>query len=107
MAKEENVKKMLEILDKAWGIMPSAIIYTDDYVYVLFPLDDSKEKWQEVSFTMPEGSIETRELTAKEALIYLMEEVTKGLPNYVELPIVTEIEDLDAVKEKVKGVLQR
>ncbi len=105
MAKEENVKKMLEILDKAWETTPSIIIYTDDYVYVLVPLDESKEKWQEVSFTVPEGSIEMRELTVKEALIYLMEEVTKGLPNYVKLPVVTEIENLDEVKEKVKSVL--
>ncbi len=105
MSKEENVNKMLEILNRAWEVTPSTIIHTDDYVYVLFPLDEQKEKWQEVSFMMPEGSIEIRELTAKEALIYFMEEVTKGLPNYVELPVVTELKDLDSVKEKVKGVL--
>nr|HDO80248.1 hypothetical protein [Candidatus Bathyarchaeota archaeon] len=104
MAKAENVQKMLEILDRAWEVTPSVIIYTDDYIYVLFPLDGEKERWQEASFTIPDGSIETRELSAKDALFYLIEEITKGLPNYIELPIVTELKDLESVKEKVKSI---
>ncbi|MEM1722358.1 MAG: hypothetical protein QXK43_01155 [Candidatus Jordarchaeales archaeon] len=102
MAKEENIKKMIEMLDKAWEVTPSIIIYTEDYVYTLFPIDDKKERWQEVSFTIPDGSIEIRELTTKDALIYLMEEITKGLPNYVKIPVVTELNELNEIKEKIK-----
>lgn len=105
MSKNENVSKMLKYIDDAWSNTPSIIISTNDYVYCLFPTDStSKEKWVEVSFTLQDSSLEERALAPKEALIYLMEEITHGLPEYAELPIVLKIEDLDNLKKKIKGL---
>jgi hypothetical protein len=105
MSKEENISQMVKHIDEAWSNTPSIIISTTDYVYCLFPTDSaSKEKWVEVSFTLQDASLEKRTLNAKEALIYLMEEITHGLPEYAELPIVLKIEDLDNLKKKIKGV---
>lgn len=103
MSKDENISKLLKYIDDAWSNTPSIIISTKDYVYCLFPTDStSKEKWVEVSFTLQDASLEKRDLTPKEALIYLMEEITHGLPEYAELPLVLKIEDLDNLKKKIK-----
>lgn len=105
MSKEENIRKMLKYIDDAWSNTPSIIISTKDYIYCLFPTDStSKEKWVEVSFTLQDASLEERSLTSKEALIYLLEEITHGIPEYAEIPIILKIEDLDNLKEKIKGL---
>ncbi|MGQ9719797.1 MAG: hypothetical protein ACUVXA_00545 [Candidatus Jordarchaeum sp.] len=104
MSKEENIQKMLKIIDDAWANTPSIIISTKDYVYCLFPTDPAdKDNWIEASFTLQDASLEQRILTVKEALVYLLEEVTHGLPGYIDMPIVLEIADLDKIKEKIKG----
>lgn len=104
MSKDENIEKMLKIIDDAWSNTPSIIISTNDYVYCLFPTDSTtKENWVEASFTLQDASLEERTLTAKEALLYLLEEVTHGLPGYIDMPIALEIGDLEKVKEKIKG----
>jgi hypothetical protein len=103
MSKDENVSKILKYIDDAWSNTPSVIISTKDYIYCLFPTDStSKENWVEVSFTLQDASLEKRTLTPKEALIYLMEEITHGLPEYAELPLISKIEDLDNLKKKIK-----
>ncbi|MEX2751982.1 MAG: hypothetical protein Q6366_008845 [Candidatus Freyarchaeota archaeon] len=105
MSKEKNVEKMLKYLDEAWTKPPSIIINTEEYIYCLFPTDSAtKEKWVEASLTLPEANLEERNLTPKEALVYLLEEITRGLPGYAQLPIVLEVGDLDKVKEKVKKI---
>lgn len=103
MSKSENIEKMLKIIDNAWSNTPSIIISTSDYVYCLYPTDNSKETWVEASFTLQDASLEERTLSPKEALMYLLEEITHGLPGYVDLPIALELSDLEKVKEKVKG----
>ncbi|MHA1580120.1 MAG: hypothetical protein ACTSUQ_10900 [Candidatus Freyarchaeota archaeon] len=103
MSKTENIEKMLKIIDNAWSNTPSIIISTSDYVYCLYPTDNSKETWMEASFTLQDASLEERTLSPKEALMYLLEEITHGLPGYVDLPIALELSDLEKVKEKVKG----
>ncbi|MHA1210086.1 MAG: hypothetical protein ACTSRF_12805 [Candidatus Freyarchaeota archaeon] len=103
MSKSENIEKMLKIIENAWSNTPSIIISTSDYVYCLYPTDNSKETWVEASFTFQDASLEERTLSPKEALMYLLEEVTHGLPGYVDLPIALELSDLEKVKEKVKG----
>ncbi|MEX2707130.1 MAG: hypothetical protein Q6352_018020 [Candidatus Freyrarchaeum guaymaensis] len=103
MSKTENIEKMLKIIDNAWSNTPSIIISTSDYVYCLYPTDNSKETWVEASFTLQDASLEERTLSPKEALMYLLEEITHGLPGYVDLPIALELSDLEKVKEKVKG----
>lgn len=103
MSKSENIEKMLKIIENAWSNTPSIIISTSDYVYCLYPTDNSKETWVEASFTLQDASLEERTLSPKEALMYLLEEVTHGLPGYVDLPIALELSDLEKVKEKVKG----
>ena len=103
MSKTENIEKMLKIIENAWSNTPSIIISTSDYVYCLYPTDNSKETWVEASFTLQDASLEERTLSPKEALMYLLEEVTHGLPGYVDLPIALELSDLEKVKEKVKG----
>ncbi|MHA1262966.1 MAG: hypothetical protein ACTSSA_12890 [Candidatus Freyarchaeota archaeon] len=103
MSKSENIEKMLKIIENAWSNTPSIIISTSDYVYCLYPTDNSKETWVEASFTFQDASLEERALSPKEALMYLLEEVTHGLPGYVDLPIALELSDLEKVKEKVKG----
>nr|MDO8078127.1 hypothetical protein [Candidatus Freyarchaeota archaeon] len=103
MSKTENIEKMLKIIENAWSNTPSIIISTSDYVYCLYPTDNSKETWVEASFTLQDASLEERTLSPKEALMYLLEEITHGLPGYVDLPIALELSDLEKVKEKVKG----
>ncbi|MHA1364513.1 MAG: hypothetical protein ACTSP1_18640 [Candidatus Freyarchaeota archaeon] len=103
MSKSENIEKMLKIIENAWSNTPSIIISTSDYVYCLYPTDNSKETWVEASFTLQDASLEERTLSPKEALMYLLEEITHGLPGYVDLPIALELSDLEKVKEKVKG----
>jgi hypothetical protein len=99
------LKKCLNTSTRLGPKPPSIIINTEDYIYCLFPTDSAtKEKWVEASLTLPEANLEERNLTPKEALIYLLEEITHGLPGYAQLPIVLEVGDLDKVKEKVKKI---
>ncbi|MHA1237915.1 MAG: hypothetical protein ACTSSJ_01495 [Candidatus Odinarchaeia archaeon] len=83
----ENASKAVELIKKAWEVTPSIIISTPDYVYVLFP--SSNGTWTEASYLLNEKELETRELSSDQALKYLIEELTKGLPGYI--PDITNI----------------
>ncbi len=68
--KKQNAAKALEILECAWKTK-SAILLTDDYVYMIF--QTAPGKWQETSFIFSDGSLEVRDLDAEKALMLLIE----------------------------------
>jgi hypothetical protein len=100
MSKEENVTKTLEILEEAWKTK-SAILMTDDYVYLLYQV--SEGNWKEASFIFDDASLEVRDLDAENALMLLIEEITTGLPGYDSYTTVLDNESREKVKEKVQA----
>ncbi|MFX1562144.1 MAG: hypothetical protein ACFFDP_02425 [Promethearchaeota archaeon] len=101
MGKKENATKALEILETAWKTK-SAILLTDDYVYMMMQLEPGK--WQEASFVFDDGTLEVRELDAEKALMLLIEEVTTGLPGYDKYITVQDNESKEKVAERLKSV---
>ncbi len=100
--KAQNAKEMAALMAKAWENTPSVIISTEDYLYALFPIDEKREKWTEASLTFPDLTLEKRELDTKLALEYLIEEITKGMPNYGQVPIVTSKGEFDQAVGRLK-----
>jgi hypothetical protein len=100
-AKKENATKALEILETAWKTK-SAILLTDDYVYMIF--QTAPGKWQEASLIFSDGSLEVHELDAEKALMLLIEEVTTGLPGYNSYTVVTDNETKTKAVERIKAV---
>lgn len=100
MSKEENSTKALEIFEEAWKTK-SAILLTDDYLYMMLQLKDGK--WKEASFIFEDASLEVRELEAEKALMLLIEEITTGLPGYESYTIVLDNESKENVKERVES----
>lgn len=101
MSKTKNAAKTLELLEEAWKTK-SAILMTDDYVYMMLQLEANK--WKEVSFIFDDGSIEIRELDAEKALMLLIEEITTGLPGYKSYTVVQDNESKEKVAERIKAV---
>ncbi len=79
--KAENAKAFGVLLAQAWENTPSFICSNDDYIYCLFPSDDSKTKWVEASLTFPDGSLDQKEIDSTKAIALLVEEL-KVLPTY-------------------------
>lgn len=100
MSKEENAKKTLEIFEEAWKTK-SAILLTDDYLYMMFQVGE--EQWKEASFIFDDASLEVRELDAEKALMLLIEEITTGLPSYESYTIVLDNESKEKVNERVQA----
>jgi hypothetical protein len=101
MSKDE----MVEILNSAMepGIT-SVIVHTKDYIYVVYSLDPEKKKWKEASYKYQGEALSVRELEAPKALMYLVEELTRGLPGYYpDAPFVKDQGELEALINKVKG----
>jgi len=69
--KAENAKTFGALLAQAWENQPSFICSNDDYIYCLYPSDDSKEKWLEASLTFPDGSLDQKEIDSVKALALL------------------------------------
>jgi len=98
--KKQNATKALEILETAWKTK-SAILLTDDYVYMIFQMGPGK--WQEASFIFNDGSLEVRELDAEKALMLLIEEVTTGLPGYSSYTVITDNDTKSKAVERIKA----
>lgn len=101
MEKKENAQKMLEFIEEAWKSSPSIVLMTDDYVYALWPLDEERKTWKEVSFVFEDGSLEISEHPAHIALQLFIKEVSLALPNYKNVVIAAED------REKLNGILKR
>lgn len=98
--KAENAKTFGALLAKAWEHTPSFICSNDDYIYALFPADETKEKWVEASLTFPDGSLETKEIDPARAIALLVEEL-KVLPEYGAESIVSTKAKLDEVTARL------
>lgn len=96
-------KETKEILDSAFDNGTPFIIYTDDYIYGLIPLDAEGSRWKEISY-MFEGegdNLETREMAAELSFQFLCEEVEKGLSHYLEDLNVNKVKEfVNSIKEK-------
>jgi hypothetical protein len=98
--KAENAKTFGSLLAEAWEHTPSFICSNDDYVYILYPADESKEKWVEASLTFPDGSLDTKEVGPTKAIALLVEEL-KVLPDYGAQSIVSTKAKLDEVAARL------
>ena len=101
--KAENAKTFGALLAQAWENQPSFICSNDDYIYCLYPSDDSKEKWLEASLTFPDGSLDQKEIDSTKALALLVEEL-KVLPQYGAESIVTTKGKLDQVASRLASL---
>ena len=102
MGKEE----MIEILQGAMkpGV-PSIVINTKDYIYCLIANDAELDSWKEASITFPDGTVEQKDIPAGKALMLLIEELLRGLPNYVDnLPIAKNEGEIQVAIERVQGL---
>ncbi|MHA1276041.1 MAG: hypothetical protein ACTSQI_22050 [Candidatus Helarchaeota archaeon] len=98
-------EKMIEILESAMkpGV-PSIVINTKDYIYCLVASDSELTSWKEASMTFPDCSLEEKDISAGKALMFLIEELTKGLPGYVDnLPIAKNEGEIAAAIERIKS----
>lgn len=102
--KSRNADEMLNILQKAYSTPPSIIAFTEDYVYTLFPTSSGGDKWMEVSFITPDGTIDKKELTSKDAIMYLIKEVVEGLGSYLDLPVVKDKDSFEKAISRVRSV---
>ncbi len=98
--KAENAKAIGALLAQAWENTPSFICSNDDYIYCLYPTNDSKEQWIEASITFPDGSLDKKEIPPNTAIALLIEEL-KVLPTYGADTIVTSKAKLDAAAAKL------
>ena len=98
--KAENAKAFGVLLAKAWENTPSFICSNDDYIYCLFPADETKTKWVEASLTFPDGSLDQKEIDSNKAIALLIEEL-KVLPTYGMSTIVTTKAQLDEVSVRL------
>jgi len=102
--RSRNADEMLNILQKAYSTPPSIIAFTEDYVYTLFPTSSGGDKWMEVSFITPDGTIDKKELTSKDAIMYLIKEVVEGLGSYFDLPVVKDKDSFEKAISRVRSV---
>ena len=93
--KAENAKAFGLLMAQAWENTPSFICSNDDYIYVLFPVDDTMEKWIEASITFPDGAIDQQEIPPIKAIALLVEEL-KVLSSYGVDSLVSSKGKLDA-----------
>ncbi len=98
--KAENAKAFGVMLAQAWENTPSFICSNEDYIYCLFPSDETRTKWVEASLTFPDGSIEKKDIDSNKAIALLIEEL-KVLPTYGADTIVTTKAKLDEVSSRL------
>jgi hypothetical protein len=98
--KAENAKNFGALLAQAWENTPSFICSNDDYIYCLFPKDETKSQWIEASITFPDGSLDKKEIPSNTAIALLIEEL-KVLPTYGAETIVNSKAKLDTAAAKL------
>ena len=98
--KAENAKNFGALLAQAWENTPSFICSNDDYIYCLFPKDETKSQWIEASITFPDGSLDKKEIPPNTAMALLIEEL-KVLPTYGAETIVNSKAKLDTAAAKL------
>ncbi|MFX1486678.1 MAG: hypothetical protein ACFFBS_06270 [Promethearchaeota archaeon] len=99
----ENIQRICSFLEKAWGTT-SIIAVTADYVYCL-SFDSEEGVWKEASYMFKEKDLQMRNLSPDRALLYLIEELTKGISQYAKPlseVIITEKAKLDELIGKIK-----
>ncbi len=95
-----NKDDIKNFIKSAWS-SSSIIIKTADYLYLLKKEGD---KWIELSYMFKENYAEKRELKADEALLYLIEELTKSLVQYspnLKDHIIVETSKLDEILNEI------
>ncbi len=100
MSKKENANKTLELLEEAWKTK-SAILLTEDYLYMMYQQEEGK--WKEVSFIFDDASLDVRDLDTEKALLLLIEEITTGLPGYESYTTVLDNDTREQAKEKIQA----
>ncbi|MFW9960147.1 MAG: hypothetical protein ACFFDV_03965 [Candidatus Thorarchaeota archaeon] len=98
--KAENAKAYGVLLAEAWENTPSFICSNEDYIYCLYPADETKAKWIEASLTFPDASLDKKEIDSVKAIALLVEEL-KVLPTYGADTIVTTKAQLDEVASRL------
>jgi hypothetical protein len=84
--------------------LPSIVINTKDYIYCLMATDAELKTWKEASMTLPDFSFEEKEIPAGKALMLLIEEITRSLPNYDStLPVAKNEGEIGIIIEKLKS----
>ena len=99
----ENAQRIVDFLEKAWETT-SIIASTDDYVYCL-SFDPGAGTWNEASYMFKERDLQIRNLTPDKALLYLIEELTKGISQStrpLNEIIITEKAKLDKLIGKIR-----
>ena len=98
-------EKMIEILENATKPgLPSIVINTPDYIYCLIANDEEMTTWKEASLTLPDYSLEEKDIPAGKALMLLIEELTRSLPTYDSaLPIAKNEGEIGEIIEKLKS----
>jgi len=96
-AYEELRKHLIKAREKK-----SLILRTDDYIYVLYPTDDTFEKRVEVSYIFMDKLVEIKEMDAKEAILSLIEEVGTALPGYFNVPVINEYDKFYALLQELE-----
>jgi hypothetical protein len=102
--KAENAKAFGALLAQAWEHTPSFICSNNDYIYCLYPADDSKEVWIEASITFPDGSLDKKEIPPAKAIALLVEEL-KVLPDYGVECIVSSKGKLDEAASRLAALV--
>ncbi|MHA1263762.1 MAG: hypothetical protein ACTSRS_00860 [Candidatus Helarchaeota archaeon] len=101
MSKEEIIAILQEATKPG---VPAVVINTKDYIYCLMASNAELSSWKEASITFPDGTVEIKEIPAGKALMLLIEELTKGLPGYVDdLPIAKNENEIETAIERVKS----
>ncbi|MFX0067791.1 MAG: hypothetical protein ACFFA1_01495 [Promethearchaeota archaeon] len=99
----ENAQRIVDFLEKAWETT-SVIAFTDDYVYCL-SFDPGTSMWKEASYMFKERELQIRNLSSDKALLYLIEELTKGISlstKPLNETIITEKAKLDKLISKIR-----
>jgi len=91
----EEAKKLVQEALVSTGL----VIKTSDYIYAIY--EKAPDKWINVSIILDEKTAWVSEATTKKAILLLIDEVSKSLPQYKDQwkPILDEAELEDILSE--------
>ncbi|MBN1215344.1 MAG: hypothetical protein JXA99_07850 [Candidatus Lokiarchaeota archaeon] len=79
-------------------------IYTNDYIYGMFPVDDGASRWMEVTYDFDsDDPILKKERNADLSFQFLFEELEKGVSYYIEDFNVNNLKQFAATVENKSG----